>query len=84
MTGSEILPIMPLAKVPRLGNRSRMDSHEVISKAVERTSFKEVAAKMGVSLSLAYKWSQPDEMLGSGDEAREEEEDTEEVRTVGL
>jgi hypothetical protein len=66
MPGSEILPIMPLAKVPRLGNRSRMDSHEVISKAVERTSFKEVAAQMGVSLSLAYKWSQPDEMQGSG------------------
>jgi hypothetical protein len=43
-----------------------MDSHEVISKAVERTSFKEVAAQMGVSLSLAYKWSQPDEMQGSG------------------
>jgi len=44
----------------------RMDSHEVISKAVERTSFKEVAAQMGVSLSLAYKWSQPDELQGSG------------------
>ena len=43
-----------------------MDSHEVISKAVERTSFKEVAAQMGVSLSLAYKWSQPDEAQGSG------------------
>ena len=43
-----------------------MDSHEVISKAVERTSFKEVAAQMGVSLSLAYKWSQPDEHEGSG------------------
>lgn len=43
-----------------------MESHEVISKAVERTSFKEVAAQMGVSLSLAYKWSQPDEHEGSG------------------
>ena len=43
-----------------------MDSHEVISKAVEHTSFKEVAAQMGVSLSLAYKWSQPDEQQGSG------------------
>jgi transposase len=43
-----------------------MDSHEVISKAVEQTSFKEVAAQMGVSLSLAYKWSQPDEQQGSG------------------
>ncbi len=43
-----------------------MDSHEVISKAVERTSFKEVAAQMGISLSLAYKWSQPDAQEGSG------------------
>lgn len=43
-----------------------MDSHEVISNAVEHTSFKEVAAQMGVSLSLAYKWSQPDEQQGSG------------------
>ncbi len=43
-----------------------MDSHEVISNAVENTSFKEVAAQMGVSLSLAYKWSQPDEQQGSG------------------
>ncbi|MGV3662453.1 MAG: phage regulatory CII family protein [Prosthecobacter sp.] len=43
-----------------------MDSHDIISKAVERTSFKEVAAQMGVSLSLAYKWSQPDEQQGSG------------------
>lgn len=43
-----------------------MDSHEVISNAVEHTSFKEVAAQMGVSLSLAYKWSQPDERQGSG------------------
>ena len=43
-----------------------MDSHEVISNAVENTSFKEVAAQMGVSLSLAYKWSQPDEHQGSG------------------
>ncbi len=58
--------MMPLAKLPVFGNKSGMDSHEVISKAVERTSFKEVAAQMGISLSLAYKWSQPDEQQGSG------------------
>jgi len=57
---------MPLAKPKYFGNKSGMDSHEVISKAVERTSFKEVAAQMGISLSLAYKWSQPDEQQGSG------------------
>ncbi len=43
-----------------------MESHEVISNAIERTNFKDVSAKMGVSLSLAYKWSQPDDIESSG------------------
>ena len=43
-----------------------MESHEVIRQALEKVSPKEVAAKMGVSLSLVYKWSQPDEETGSG------------------
>ena len=43
-----------------------MDSHEVIRQALEKISPKEVAAKMGVSLSLVYKWSQSDEDSGSG------------------
>lgn len=43
-----------------------MDSHEVIRHALEKVSPKEVAAQMGVSLSLVYKWSQPDEETGSG------------------
>jgi hypothetical protein len=43
-----------------------MDSHEVIRQALERVSPKEVASKMGVSLSLIYKWSQSDDDTGSG------------------
>jgi transposase len=43
-----------------------MDSHEVVRRALEATSPKEIAAEMGVSLSLVYKWSQPDEGTGSG------------------
>ena len=43
-----------------------MESHEVIKKACEKTSPKEVAADIGVSLSLVYKWSQPNTELGSG------------------
>ena len=43
-----------------------MDSHEVIKKACEKTSPKEVAAELGVSLSLVYKWAQPNTDLGSG------------------
>ncbi len=43
-----------------------MESHEVIKRACEKTSPKEVASEVGVSLSLVYKWSQPNTDLGSG------------------
>lgn len=43
-----------------------MESHEVIKEALERTSPKAVAAELGVSLSLVYKWAQPNAELGSG------------------
>lgn len=43
-----------------------MESHEIIRQALEKISPKEVASKMGVSLSLVYKWSQSDEDTGSG------------------
>jgi hypothetical protein len=41
-----------------------MESHEVVREALERGSPKEIAADMGVSLSLVYKWAQTGE--GSG------------------
>lgn len=43
-----------------------MESHEIIRQALEKISPKEVAAKLGISLSLVYKWSQSDEETGSG------------------
>lgn len=43
-----------------------MESHEVIRKALDKGHVKEIAAKMGVSLSLVYKWGQRDEDDGSG------------------
>ncbi len=43
-----------------------MDSHEVVRQALDTTSPKEIAAELGISLSLVYKWSQPDEGTGSG------------------
>jgi len=43
-----------------------MESHQVIKEACEKCSPKEVAADLGVSLSLVYKWSQPNTDLGSG------------------
>lgn len=43
-----------------------MASHEVLKQAFEKTSPKEIAAEMAVSLSLVYKWAQPSTELGSG------------------
>ncbi len=43
-----------------------MESHEVIREAFEKSSPKEIAAEMGLSLSLIYKWAQPNTELGSG------------------
>ena len=43
-----------------------MKSHEAIQHSLQNTSPKEVASDLGVSLSLVYKWAQPQEALGSG------------------
>lgn len=43
-----------------------MESHEVIRQALDKAHVKEVASKMGVSLSLVYKWGQNDDQDGSG------------------
>ncbi len=44
-----------------------MESHEVLRQTLEKSSPKEIAAELGVSLSLVYKWSQPnDDEGGSG------------------
>ena len=43
-----------------------MESHEVLKEAFEKTSPKAIAAELGVSLSLVYKWAQPNTELGSG------------------
>ncbi|HVW20002.1 MAG TPA: hypothetical protein VG838_12515 [Opitutaceae bacterium] len=36
-----------------------MDSHEVMKEVLKRTSAKQIAAEMGLSLSLIYKWAEP-------------------------
>lgn len=43
-----------------------MKSHEVIREALKKTGPKEVASELGVSLSLVYKWAQPNTEMGSG------------------
>ena len=43
-----------------------MKSHEVLRDVFEACSPKEVAAKMGLSVSLVYKWAEPPTEQGSG------------------
>jgi hypothetical protein len=44
-----------------------MQSHEVLKEVLKKTSAKQIAADMGLSLSLIYKWTEPpDEGAGSG------------------
>lgn len=49
------------------GSRVRpMDSHEVFKSALKKVSAKQVSAEMSVSLSLVYKWAEPQADGGSG------------------
>ncbi len=44
-----------------------MQSHELLKEVLKRTSAKQIAADMGLSLSLIYKWAEPPgEVAGSG------------------
>lgn len=45
---------------------SGMESHEVLRRALRKTSPKAVAADLGVSLSLVYKWAEKPADDGSG------------------
>lgn len=45
---------------------STVESYEVLRDALEKVSPKEVAAEMGLSLSMVYKWAQPQNEQGSG------------------
>jgi hypothetical protein len=43
-----------------------MHSHELLREIFQKTSAKQVAADLGLSLSMIYKWAEPDEGDGSG------------------
>jgi hypothetical protein len=43
-----------------------MESHEVLKKALRKTSPKAVAAELGVSLSLVYKWAEKPTEFSAG------------------
>lgn len=47
--------------------RRTMESHEVMKEVLKKTSAKQIAADMGLSLSLIYKWAElPEDDSGSG------------------
>jgi hypothetical protein len=43
-----------------------MQSHELLREVFQQCSAKQVAAEMGLSLSMIYKWAEPDSGTGSG------------------
>lgn len=43
-----------------------MQSHELLREVLQKSSAKQVAADLGLSLSMIYKWAEPDEGGGSG------------------
>ncbi|HNQ87704.1 MAG TPA: hypothetical protein PKM73_03610 [Verrucomicrobiota bacterium] len=43
-----------------------MQSHELLREVYARANVKEIAAEMGLSLSLIYKWAEPSAAPGSG------------------
>ena len=43
-----------------------MQSHELLREVLQQTSAKQIAADLGLSLSMIYKWAEPDEANGSG------------------
>jgi hypothetical protein len=43
-----------------------MQSHELLREMFQKSSAKQVAAELGLSLSMIYKWAEPDDGTGSG------------------
>ncbi|HUL51289.1 MAG TPA: phage regulatory CII family protein [Candidatus Nitrosotalea sp.] len=43
-----------------------MESHELLREVLQKSSAKHIAAELGLSLSMIYKWSEPDDGTGSG------------------
>src|SRR5436305_1994462 len=43
-----------------------MQSHELLREIFQKSSAKQIAGELGLSLSMIYKWAEPDESGGSG------------------
>jgi hypothetical protein len=50
----------------RLPHRDRMQSHELLREVLQQAGAKRVAADLGLSLSMIYKWAEPGDGDGSG------------------
>ena len=47
-------------------HRAEMQSHELLREVFQKTSAKQVATDLGLSVSMIYKWSEPEDGSGSG------------------
>jgi hypothetical protein len=50
----------------RIFHCASMQSHELLREVLQKTSAKQVAGDLNLSLSMIYKWAEPDEGDGSG------------------
>jgi len=60
-----------------------MESHEIVRKCFEKKSPKEIAAELGVSLSLVYKWAETAEADGGSGTANPLDRTAQLVRLTG-
>jgi hypothetical protein len=58
--------LIALASPARFFHFDCMQSHELLREVFQKCSAKQVAAELGLSLSMIYKWAEPDDGTGSG------------------
>jgi transcriptional regulator with XRE-family HTH domain len=65
-TQAEAGCVIPLAIGIFVFQFDSMQSHELLREMFQKCSAKELAAELGLSLSMIYKWAEPDDGSGSG------------------
>jgi hypothetical protein len=58
--------VIGLARGVFVFQAGKMQSHELLREMFEKRGAKQVAADLGLSLSMIYKWAEPDDGSGSG------------------
>src|SRR5205085_6805538 len=62
-----LAPLCALQSAPGFSDVFGMQSHEILREVFQQCSPKQVAADLGLSLSMIYKWAEPpDTVAGSG------------------